>query len=70
MYKRQHEQREHALLWRQLSTIACDAPLPDGDFARGPADAQELQALMEWLRFGPMTRRRLQQAGGLEAQAA
>lgn len=68
--RRLHEQREHALLWRQLSTIACDAPLPDGDFARTPGDPQELDALMDWLRFGPMTRKRLQQAAGLEAQAA
>jgi 5'-3' exonuclease len=30
---RLREQREHALLWRQLTTIALDAPLPDGGAA-------------------------------------
>ena len=62
---RLREQREHALLWRQLTTIALDAPLPDGDFARGNGDADELHALAEWLRFGPLTRKRLADAAGL-----
>jgi 5'-3' exonuclease len=52
--------REQALLCRQLTTIACDAPLGhDGDFARGRSDAAALLALCEALRFGPLTRRRL-----------
>jgi DNA polymerase-1 len=62
---RLREQREHALLWRQLTTIALDAPLPDGDFARAAGDAAELQSLAEWLRFGPLTRKRLADAAGL-----
>jgi DNA polymerase-1 len=64
---RLREQREHALLWRQLTTIALDAPLPDGDFARGGGDTAELQSLAEWLRFGPLTRKRLTEAAGLSA---
>ena len=66
MAARLREQREHALLWRQLTTIACDAPLGEHEpgFARAPADAGMLDGLCEALRFGPMTRRRLQQAAG------
>jgi 5'-3' exonuclease len=52
--------REQALLCRQLTTIACDAPLGhDGDFSRNGADPAALLALCEALRFGPLTRRRL-----------
>ena len=67
MAVRLREQREHALLWRQLATIALDAPV-DGvepDFARAGVDAGMLEALSESLRFGPMTRRRLRAAAGL-----
>ena len=67
MAVRLREQREHALLWRQLATIALDAPV-DGaepDFVRAGVDAGMLEALSESLRFGPMTRRRLQAAAGL-----
>jgi len=67
MAVRLREQREHALLWRQLATIALDAPV-DGaepDFVRSGVDAGMLEALSESLRFGPMTRRRLQAAAGL-----
>ncbi|KAF1708803.1 exodeoxyribonuclease IX [Pseudoxanthomonas kalamensis DSM 18571] len=68
MAVRLREQREQALLWRQLTTIALDAPLDgvEDDFARADADADMLDALAEALRFGPMTRRRLRQAAGLE----
>ncbi|RXR04444.1 exodeoxyribonuclease IX [Pseudoxanthomonas composti] len=64
---RLREQREHALLWRQLTTIATDAPL-DGvaPFLRNPADGQMLASLSEALRLGPMTRRRLRAAAGLD----
>lgn len=52
--------REQALLCRQLTTIACDAPLGhDGNFARGIVDAATLLALCDAMRFGPLTRRRL-----------
>jgi len=67
MAVRLREQREHALLWRQLATIALDAPV-DGaepDFVRAGVDAGMLEALSGSLRFGPMTRRRLQAAAGL-----
>ena len=67
MAARLREQREHALLWRQLATIALDAPM-DGaepDFVRAGVDAGMLEALSESLRFGPMTRRRLRAAAGL-----
>ena len=64
-------QREQALLFRQLTTIACDAPLGYCDAAapRGPADPEMLEALAGTLRFGPMTRRRLRAAAGLEDEA-
>ncbi len=62
---RLREQREHALLWRQLTTIALEAPLPEGDFARGNGDDGELVALADWIGFGPLTRRRLATAAGL-----
>ena len=60
--------REQALLCRQLTTIALDAPLTghDAHFARDRADAARLAALCETLRFGPMTRRRLHQAAGVD----
>src|SRR5690606_28671633 len=68
---RLREQRELALLFRQLTTIACDAPL---DYAvpatpRGAADPEMLDGLATALRFGPMTRRRLRIAAGLEEPA-
>ena len=62
---RLREQRDHALLWRQLTTIALDAPLPDGGFARGRGDAEELASLSDWMGFGPLTRKRLSEAAGL-----
>ncbi|PPJ41933.1 exodeoxyribonuclease IX [Pseudoxanthomonas sp. KAs_5_3] len=68
MATRLREQREHALLWRQLTTIALDAPLGDiaTGHARGQADGDMLAGLSDALRFGPMTRRRLRVAAGLE----
>lgn len=65
---RLREQREHALLWRRLTTIVLDAPLVpmEPDFVRIGADADVLMALSDALRFGPMTRRRLRAAAGLE----
>jgi DNA polymerase-1 len=58
--------KEQALLWRQLTTIALDAPLSHRDYARGAADAVALVSLCENLRFGPLTRRRLQDASGVQ----
>lgn len=68
---RLREQREHALLWRQLTTIALDAPYGDvtEDFGRAAADGDHLQSLSDSLRFGPMTRRRLREAAGLTTPA-
>ena len=59
--------REQALLCRQLSTLALDAPIDDAapPFARGSGDAATLAALGDAVGFGPMTRRRLQAAAGL-----
>ena len=53
--------RELALLSRQLATIALDAPLPDDfvDARRRVPDHAMLQPLLDALRFGPMTRRRM-----------
>lgn len=64
--------REQALLCRQLTTIALDAPLTghDAHFTRDRADAARLGALCETLRFGPMTRRRLYQAAGVDFAAS
>ena len=61
--ERLREHRDIALLSRRLATIARDAPLPEdfGTGERGPVDSVALDALSERLRFGPMTRRRLQQ---------
>jgi 5'-3' exonuclease len=58
------EHRDIALLSRRLATIACDAPLPAdfGHAERRPADRAALDALAEHLRFGPLTRKRLQAA--------
>lgn len=67
---RQH--REQALLCRQLTTIALDAPLGETalHFARGRADAAILGELCDALRFGPMTRRRLYETAGLDFAAS
>ena len=64
MAQRLREQREHALLWRQLTTIALDAPLPEGaaPFARGAADPAMLEMLVDGVGFGAMTRKRLAEA--------
>lgn len=55
------QHREQALLSRTLATIALDAPLAsdveDGRRTRG--DRSAMESLMERLRFGPMTRRRV-----------
>jgi 5'-3' exonuclease len=69
MALRLREQREHALLWRQLTTVALHAPLPEGaaPFARQSPDAAMLATLCEGVGFGPMTRRRLHDAAGIAA---
>jgi DNA polymerase-1 len=59
------EHRDSALLSRQLATIALDAPLPAdiGDAVRRRGDQAALGELLDFLRCGPLTRRRaLEQA--------
>jgi 5'-3' exonuclease len=59
--------REQALLCQRLSQIALDAPLDGaGDFTRGTVDAATLLSLCESVGFGPLTRRRLHEAAGIE----
>ena len=69
MSVRLREQREHALLWRQLTTVALDAPLPVTDFTRAIGDKPELESLADWMDFGPLTRKRLTEAAGLTTYA-
>lgn len=59
--KRLDEHREMALLCRQLATIALDAPLADdiGDARRAAPQRALLEDLLQRLRAGPMTRRRV-----------
>lgn len=61
------DHRDNALLFRKLTTIDCDAPVGDTAprFHRNTADAAALGALCDALRFGPMTRKRMYAAGGL-----
>ncbi|PIQ37243.1 MAG: exodeoxyribonuclease IX [Lysobacterales bacterium CG17_big_fil_post_rev_8_21_14_2_50_64_11] len=65
MAQRLRDHGAQALLSRRLATIACDAPLPD-DFALAQrrAHTAELADLLDQLRFGPMTRRRINALGG------
>jgi DNA polymerase I len=59
--------QEQVLLYRQLTRIACDAPLDGADlaFRRTETQHETLHAICERLRFGPLTRRRLYAAAGL-----
>jgi DNA polymerase I len=61
------DHRDNALLFRKLTTIDCDAPVGETAprFHRNTADATALGALCDALRFGPMTRKRIYAAGGL-----
>lgn len=53
--------RDQALLCRRLATIVRDAPLPErfGTGERGAIDDRHLTDLLDRLRFGPLTRRRI-----------
>jgi 5'-3' exonuclease len=55
------EHAEAARLYRRLTRIALDAPVPAAIDAlhRRPGDAAALESLCERLRFGPLTRSRL-----------
>lgn len=65
MARRLREQRPQVLLWRQLTTIALDAPLPTNGFSLRQGDGDELDALVDWLGFGSTTRKRLAEAARL-----
>lgn len=60
--------REQALLCRELATIALHAPCDPGEapFRRGDACPDRLHRIAGQLRFGPLTRRRLHAACGLD----
>lgn len=64
--------REQALLCRELATIALHAPCDgvDTHFRRAAPRVERLLALSEHLRLGPLTRRRLHAACGLEFMPA
>ncbi|MCE3001809.1 MAG: exodeoxyribonuclease IX [Xanthomonadaceae bacterium] len=57
------EHREQALLSRALSVIALDAPAPQQpeDYARRAPDLARADELLDRLRFGPLTRRRVRE---------
>lgn len=61
-YVRLKEHRAQAMLSRTLASIALDAPVPDtpAQLTRQPADSAALDALLDTLRFGPLTRKRCQ----------
>ncbi len=52
--------RDDVQLFRQLSTIALHAPVPEvpAAYRIGPANGSALTELLDQLRFGPITRRR------------
>ena len=60
------EHAEAARLYRRLTRIALDAPVPTAIDAlhRRPGDAAALESLCERLRFGPLTRSRLSALAG------
>ena len=55
-----------------MATIALDAPCEGADvhFRRGEPQRESLLALCDRLRFGPLTRRRIHAACGLEFMPA
>jgi 5'-3' exonuclease len=60
--KKLREQQEMARLCRQLTAIALDAPVPAIDaLAVQRPDAAKLEALLDRLKFGPLTRRRIRE---------
>ena len=59
-YARLKEHRAQAMLSRTLASIALDAPVPDTpvQLTRQTTDATALDALLDTLRFGPLTKKR------------
>lgn len=62
---RLREHRELALLSRRLATIALDARVPElaSDYRLAAPDQEALSALLDQLRVGPITRRRIAELG-------
>jgi 5'-3' exonuclease len=60
--------RELALMSRTLSVIALDAPAPaqPEDYRRRAPDLARADALLDRLRFGPLTRRRVRELAGAQ----
>ena len=60
VYVRLKEHRAQAMLSRTLASIVLDAPVPahPSGLARAAADASALDALLDTLRFGPLTKKR------------
>lgn len=60
VYVRLKEHRAQAMLSRALTGIVLDAPVPAtaAELARQSADSSRLEALLDTLRFGPLTRKR------------
>lgn len=60
------EHAEAARLYKRLTRIALDAPVPEDidTLCRGAGDAAALEALAGQLRFGPLTRSRLKSLAG------
>lgn len=59
-YVRLKEHRAQAMLSRALTGIVLDAPVPDtpAQLTRQSADSAALDALLDTLRFGPLTKKR------------
>ncbi|MGH8091250.1 MAG: 5'-3' exonuclease [Rudaea sp.] len=59
-YLRLKEHRAQAMLSRTLASIVLDAPVPahPSGLTRAAADANALDALLDTLRFGPLTKKR------------
>ncbi len=65
-YVRLKQYREQAMLSRALTGIALDAPVPatTADLVWSAPDFADLDALLEQLRFGPLTRSRCRALAG------
>ena len=60
VYVRLKEHRSQAMLSRTFASIVLDAPVPahPSGLTRAAADASALDALLDTLRFGPLTKKR------------
>lgn len=64
--RRLREHADTARLFARITRIALDAPVPERsvDLERRPSDCGELERLCDHLRFGPLTRHRLNELDG------